>query len=613
MRAEMIPSNQQMGRFGHGSTPSPFYTIANQFVPRNFHDVIRVARFVLTQSPTVAEVIRKYATYPITEYNISTENPATRKKYQEIIKSIQLKQVSSDCGVNLMSIGNSFASLYFPITRMLVCPSCNGQVSCDVALRTLGINYRNFNFEGACPSCSAKTTRFTVKDAKSTNIKDIRLIQWTPEHISVNHNPISGVSEYWYTIPGDFKRRVMMGDPLVISSTPLEILDAIKNKQDFLFETGSIYHVKGLNMTGVLEGLGMPPIISLYSSIFHQMTLKKANEAIASDHLTPLRIVHPAQASAAGDPIAMMSMRGFVANMEDAFKKHKNDPNHVLIAPIPIGYQPIGGQGRALLLTQELAHDEESILLGLGVSKELLSGTTNWTSSTVGLRLLENAMRNISSEAEGLANWALSKIAAYLGIEQVEVTLQPFSLTDDPALKHALPQFLEAGLVSPSTTLSAFNIDFSREVAKIKKDSVTMAVAAHDKKEAITAATFMKAQERSDADKDDYGLIEIRKQAYAQAAQVIGEPDPTMRAQMLFTLKATDAVLFEQVQQAMDEYYFLLSKQLAGPAAGVDHPDDDSGVVDDTYAINKTDGAGRAKGDPGLNPKAVQTQFSPEQ
>lgn len=554
---------RNLGRFGHSSTPSPFYTIANQFVPRNFHDVIRWSRFITTQSPTITEVIRKFATYPITEFEASTDNKATKEKYKEIIKSIRLKSISSDVGINYYTIGNDFVSVYFPIIRNLECstPGCGQRMECGHALRTGKVAFKNFRFQGTCPKCNAQVNNFKVRDTASTSIDDMNLIQWPAEHMKVNHNPITGATEYWYNIPNDVKRRIMMGDPTFISTIPMEMIEAVKKKQAFLFDEGNIYHIKGLSMGNMIEGMGMPPILSLYSSVFHQMLLKRANEAVASEHMTPMRVVYPNQQSSNGDPIAMMSLQGFVGKMEQAFKKHKQDPNHLVVAPIPIGYQNIGGNGRALLVSQELQFVEESILMGLGVSRELLSGTTNWTSSTVGLRLLENTLHTFTSQIEEMANWVMHKIAGYLNIEKVEVTLKPFQLTDDESLKNALPQFMEAGLVSPSTTLSAFGMDLTDELDNSKKDAVNMAVASADKQQEVRTAAFMKSQELNDEANDDSGYKEVRKQAYQMAAQIIKMPDAEQRADYLFSLKAENPAMYEQVDTILDEYMEMVRKQ----------------------------------------------------
>ena len=194
----------------------------------------------------------------------------------------------------------------------------------------------------------------------------------------------------------------------------------------------------------------------MYDLIFYQASLRKANEAIALEYLTPLRVVYPGNPGGNGDPIIAGSMRNFVDNMTQSLKMHKKDQNHILIAPTPVGYQNLGGDGRNLLVAQEIAQAEETILLSLGVSRELLSGTTNWTSSTVGLRLLENTLSGFVLQIENLLEWIFRRVSAYLGIQYHDVTLKPFKLSDDESLRSFLGAMNQVNKVADSTLFESF-------------------------------------------------------------------------------------------------------------------------------------------------------------
>jgi hypothetical protein len=167
-----------------------------------------------------------------------------------------------------------------------------------------------------------------------------------------------------------------------------------------------------------------------------------------------MRVVFPQPQTANSDPVVAMSLRNFVDNMELAIKKHKRDKGYFLIAPGPVGYQPVGGEGKNLLVSAEIQQAEDQILLALGVSRELLSGTTNWTSSTVGLRMLTNTMLSYTTQIEKLMDWIIKKVTTYLNITYAKVTLAPFRLADDDVLKANLIQMAHkpgGGGVSKST------------------------------------------------------------------------------------------------------------------------------------------------------------------
>ncbi len=543
--------NKYFDIYGKGQTPNPFYSISNQFVPRNFHDVIKWARYILTQSPTTVEVIRKLATYPITDFQVDSSSSSTREKYDEIIKSIRLKNVLNDIGFDYYTLGNVYVSIYFPVKRTLVCPTCGTEHDARHSAGT--IKFVKYQFVGSCSKCTYSGI-FKRNDRRSNAVEDINIIKWQAENIAVNHNTITGESEYYYQIPNATKRRIMLGDPNFISTIPWSMIEAVRDNQDFKFDKGEVFHLKTLSMGDVLEGMGMPPVISLYSSIFHQTLLKRANEAIATEHMTPFRILYPQQSSAAGDPISMMSLGNFVTNMEDQMKKFKGDPNHITIAPVPVGYESVGGQGRALLVSQELQFIEESILMGMGVSRELLAGTTNWTSSTVGLRLLENTLHDYTSQIQELIDWSMDKISSYLNISNEKVELTPFSLMDDDMLKQALPSFMQQELVSPSTALKAFDLDFNDEQEKIKKDAIARAVAEVDMKHEVKMAVFMKTKDVDSEDQDDNGYRETLQKAQDVANDIINQKDPDIQSQSLFNLYNSDLTLYNQVAELLQQY-----------------------------------------------------------
>jgi len=261
--------NPLAGNFAPSS--NPYFTMANQFMPRNLHDVIRWSRYITIQSPVTTEVLRKLSTYPITEFIIDTSSDKLREKYREVFKSFRLKTTLHSIGFEYYSIGNVFLSVYFPVQRTLTCPHCGSNYNAKTAEFT---KFKKYSFEGVCPKCG-KNGVFTVTDTKSTNIDDMNIIKWDPTHIAVNHNPITGESEYYYKIPNDIKRKVKEGDKLFVNSVQWSLIDAIKNNQDYKIDNGSIYHLKNISAGHEINGIAVPPVISLFSLVYYQATLRR--------------------------------------------------------------------------------------------------------------------------------------------------------------------------------------------------------------------------------------------------------------------------------------------------------------------------------------------------
>lgn len=525
---------------------NPFFTVANQFLPRNLHDVIRWAKYITMQSPVTTEVIRKLSTYPITDFLVDTKSEKVKEKYQEVFKSFKLKQLLYDIGFEYYTVGNVFVSIYFPIQRSLICPGCKTAYN---AKKANFVAFKKFAFVGTCPACSY-SGEFKRQDTKSMHIPDMNLVKWDPTNIVVNHNPITGESEYYYKIPQDIKRRVQQGDKLFVNSVPWGLIEAIRNNQDFKFDSSHIFHLKNVSAGHSINGVAVPPLISLFPLVYYQATLRKANESISTDYMNPLRVVFPQAQTANSDPVVAISMRSFVGNMTEALKKHKRDKSHVLIAPMPIGYQAVSGEGKNLLVSQEIQQAEESILLSLGVSRELLSGVTNWQSSTVGLRLLQNTMLTYTDQMVDLVNWVMLHVSKYIGIETCDISFVPFKLTDDDSLRQALLQLVATDQAAPSDLYESFGMDYAKVLERQKEDKILKATSDVETKFVTDQAMFLASRNVVDRfDKDnDYRNALSKAQAVAQQ---LYQADPVTRLTVLDSFQVTDYPMYVLVSHLL--------------------------------------------------------------
>jgi len=534
----------------HAQTKNPFYSVGNQFLPRNLHDVIKWVRFITVQSPVTTEVLRKLSTYPITKFTYDIKDPALKDKYENIAKSFKLKSVLHDIGFQYHTLGNVFISVNFPIQRFYACPTegCGASFS---ASKASFLTFKNYSMKGVCPKCTNDNI-FRRVDTKSTNIDDMNVIVWDPVNISVNNNPITGKSEYYYTIPNEIKRKIQEGDRFLLDSIPWEFVEAVKEKKQFKFESNRIFHLKNLDMGFSVNGISVPPLVSHFSLVFYQATLRKANESIATDFMAPLRVIYPQPQTANSDPVVSLSMRNFSNRMEEAMIKHKQDNNHVLIAPVPIGYQAVSGEGKTLLVNQEIAQAEESLLLSMGVSRELLSGTTNWTSSTVGLRMLKNTLDSYVNQILELLDWIFSTSATYLNLPVRKVGLTPFQLTDDDALKSILIQLTQSGNVSMTTIYESMGRSYEEELDRIREEAKLKARNDVRQQFEVEQAQYLEGLEINKENKKDDGYMDVLKMCQDMASQLINADEGTTR-QVLNELKVTDYAKYLMVSKLIEE------------------------------------------------------------
>ena len=531
-------------------SPNPWFLVGNQFLPRNFIDTIRWSKYIILQSPVVAETLRKYATYPITDFSIGTSNEKMKQKYIGILKSLKLKESLMNAGFEYYTIGNVFLSIYTPIHRSCVCPTCETSYS---AKKATFLSFKQWKFVGSCLKCSYKGP-FIVKDTKSKSVEDINVISWDPLSMVINNNPITGEKEYFYKIPNSLKNRIAKGDRLLVDSIPIGFIEAAKNNQDFKFDKGSLYHLMNVTTGASVEGTAVPPMLSLYSLVFYQATLRKANEAISLEYLNPLRVIHPVAQTGNSDPVVAMSMRNFVNNMQDAVQRHRRDPNHLIFAPTPVGYTPLMGEGKNLLVSQEIAQAEASILLALGVSQELLSGTTNWNSTSIGLRMMAAQMENYTSRLGDFIDWAMLKISNYLEIENIKVELLPFKLLDDDNFKQLLAGLAGNGKASYTSLFEEFGSDYAKEQNKIKDETINSAKVQIETQYEVEQAQFLAGKEKAKDFNENEEYKTAVKKAQDVAMQLSTVTDENAKKELLNQLKLQDYGLYLMVAGLLSGY-----------------------------------------------------------
>ena len=561
----LIPGmgNPGQGPGAYAPSRSPFFSVGNQFLPRNLHDVIRWVGFITVQSPVTTEVLRKLATFPVTSFTYSSDDPAVRDKFEEIQKSFKLRTTLHDIGFQYYTIGNVFISLYFPIHRSLSCPMCKTHYS---ARNAEFIEFKAYNFIGKCPKCG-NTTKFLRSDVKSKNVDDMKLIVWDALNISLNHNPISGRTEYYYKIPNEIKRQVQAGNMLYLDSLPWEMIEAIQQNKDFKFAPNTIYHMKNVDTGASANGISVPPLVSHFNLVFYQATLRRANESIATDFMAPMRVVFPQAQTGNSDPVVAVSMRNFASKMEEAFVNHKRDNNHVLIAPVPIGYQAISGEGKTLLVAQEIREAEESLLLSLGVSRELLSGSTNWTSSTVGLRMLKNTLDSYVSQLDEFLAWMSGRISEYLSIDRCNVSLTPFQLTDDEALKNVFLALSQTGKISMTTIYESMGRSYDEEQERILEDAKSEARFEVRRSFEIERAKYLEGVALS-KDSEDTADYKAALEKANEVVQQIKMLDPNTLQLVMNGLKVQDFAQYVLVNHLLEQSLVSPIGQAAGGGGG---------------------------------------------
>jgi len=159
-------------------------------------------------------------------------------------------------------------------------------------------------------------------------------------------------------------------------------------------------------------------------------------------------------------------------------------------------------------------------------------------------------MNNYVGQLKDMIEWIMEKIASYLSLEIAEVKLVPFKLTDNEALKASMMDMWKSNILSASTLLEAFGMDYDEELEKMMNDTVSSAESQVETKDLVEKAIFAKSKGLA-SDKDSSGFADNRKEAYDEAAKILQTP-PEAQQQALLALQAKDQTMYQSVMNIIE-------------------------------------------------------------
>lgn len=546
--------NPELFRFSGGGLayPNPLYRYIHSFIPSNLLELFSWCEFIYNNSPQLATSIRRFSEYPVTSVSFPKDDNFT-KKYEEYFYTVNLKELMISCGVDFHVYGNAFVSPYYPFSRHAVCSKCKS----DYLLEKLNYKFdQRKGFTITCPNCETTAVAKAVYDRKNKDPKNFKWIRWDPKSIEIEFNPISNEAKYLLTIPQTIIDGVNKGNLQILQSTPLEILQAVTKKKRFLFKSGTIYHMKANCPAGFPAGWGFPLLTQALYEVLHIAVLKRANEAIAWEHIVPKNIISPAPSGTAGDALKHISLSKWKAELITAKDRWNRDPNYVMFAPFPVNVQQLGGQGRSLMVSAEIEAAERNLAMALGIPLEFAAGTLSWQTSAMSLRLLKNQMHTMVSKLERLIQWIVDTTSRYLGWPTFKVTLEPFELSDDETRKQILLNLNTTGKVSDKTLFTSLGLDYEEELEKLKDEQL----AQHKMQQELQQALLKQQQAVTTAAQRAETLsapgmpgqdLDAAYQMAQQIAQQLVMQSPGVKNQALEQIKTSNPAMFAMVNQVL--------------------------------------------------------------
>jgi hypothetical protein len=449
-----------MGNLQHGGGmfPDPFSDMASFHLPQDIRKTFRLCRKIYMSNGIVKSATDRVAQYFITDIQIKDEDNKNAEELKKLLR--RQKSLYLQASIDSIVFGNSFVVVYLPFTRMLICPNCK------VAFNSDKVDYRfsNYKFIINCPGCK-RSGEATVNDHKEKNPELVNFIRIDPEQVSINYDIFSGKSEYYWDISQTSMKSVInaaVTNKLSINSMPIDIMEVIKKDQNFLFTPKKFHHFKNPSLAGVSSQWGFPPYLPIMKLDHYNAVLRRANEAIALDFITPFRVLSP-RATPAGDPMVMHSSDIFTSKMRDMVHRHRIDPCDTQIMPYPVEYQAFGAEAKALNVTPEIKDTSDEMLNSLNYPAELYRNNLQYQAMPSALRVFENTWEYLIEGANSLLQFTADHYCGFKGWKRMEVEFTKVKVADDMERKQIFMQLAAAQQISMMTALKPYDLDYAKE------------------------------------------------------------------------------------------------------------------------------------------------------
>lgn len=457
--------------------PSQWWDVAHMELPSSVQSMFKWCRYHVLVNPLVSSVTKKMASYPITKVLVNESGvdgfDKKKKKWEDFLfRTINVNRFQVEAGLDYYTYGNCIVSIVYPFYKYLGCSKCGEKRRIKQLRANKDWKFRDFVYHYKCPACEHDGPA-KVHDVFYKSYKDIRLVRWNPADIRIDHNPITQSTEYTYKIPSKIKSKIMKNDRRYLEEMPATFIDAIKAKRGVILTEENVFHFKAPtpSIGGGDDGWGYPPILPAMKDSFHLQIMKKANEAVMLEHLVPLDIIFPATGDAQANPYTSVNLSDWKKRIESELQRWRTDPNHKPILPLPIGYQRVGGNGRSLMLTNEIRAHSEHIVVGMGVPQEFAFGGLSWTGSSVSMRMLENQFLSYRDmHRHFLKHFLVPNVSRFMGWSEVSIDMKAFKMADDVQNKQLLLSLNQMRKISDKTLLAEFDKDALAELRIIEQE-----------------------------------------------------------------------------------------------------------------------------------------------
>lgn len=538
--------------------PSPFFDMARTFMPSTTRETFEWCAYFQQKNPLINAVTYKLAAYAITDLVYDAKNPVAdtyKNLYEDVL---QMRTFIQEFNLDRYTFGNAFASVAFPISKILECVACGfKKLARDAAWK-----WKGNKFVLECSSCKHVASA-KVKDETLQSASRIKLVRWNPRNITLKYNELTQETRYFYSMPLQTKNELRLGRRETLCETPQAFLDALDGNKLIELRPGTVFHARraAISRDPSDSMWGAPIVLPVLQTVFLMQVLQKSQEVVAMEYVVPFRFLHPDVRTQGGDVYGNVSLVDWQKAIKEQVQQWKRDAGHIAVFPVPVGQQVMGGQGRSLLLHQELRIYGDMILGGMGVPPGFYYGEAQWNGANVNLRALENEFLSNRQDMQRLVDFITRRVSSGLAIEYCKHKFKPFKMADDLARAQFKFGLAREGYISRSSFLQDIDYDYEEENRLIEQEQATLAKRQQEQALAQAATQGLAGIAGANYQMVAQSQAAKQQQAAAQpapgqagppqdqpdaASQIAAMPEP-QRHQVLSKLKLQNPSLYQAV------------------------------------------------------------------
>jgi len=562
-----------MTQTGKDKFPNPFFDIASEYMPDDIYEMFGLAEYLWYTMPPFKEVGSKVVRYFLTDLEFDGGTDDERDDLKKFLyEDVRIMKELAAIGDERMVYGQSFVSIFMPFTRFLICPTCKSEFRADSIKYTFKATENDPHFMCECPKCAKGEVRFNRKDRKSYDKKRVRLIRWNPKHINISYHPISGRKAYYLDLSrsGMFAQRVKEGNNFFLQDTPWDLVKVIcagTNKM-FMFKEDAIYHLCDESLSGhsTTRGWAIPPLLTSFKLAYYVQLLRRYDEAFVMDFIMPFRVMYPDVTAAGQDMLGSFNMGSFVSQLQTMVARKRKNITDIQIAPCKIGYQLMGGEGKAMSPKDNVLAATDEILNNSGYPAEMYRGNLTWQAAPVALRLFERRWISLVDGNNDLIRWLVKNISkSFNWSADLTCKMRSVTLADDLERKALGLQAAAGGDISKTTGYAPFGFDFKEEQKRVLEEQKIIAQLQSEAEEEQQASQMAGGGQQGGDPSQQAGysttIDDVRAQAQDLANQLLFQVPEGQRRGQLMKIKQTNPTLHALTVQAMDELRGQMASQ----------------------------------------------------